>query len=172
MSIEIRLIYRKFFDSDGSADLAVVERLTASNESSGVSSVANTIDGMRRTIENDSGITDLTSPSNMERALNQIDDRADEEYLKFERDHSRNIIKQIFVLSQYLDANTLRDVDAIDRILMHLWFGSRMEGRSLGESDSENLLELFRLISGIRCRDKRTIERVEREVFNSTNGEE
>ncbi len=39
MSIEIRLIYRKFFDSDGSSDLAVVERLTASNESSGVSSV-------------------------------------------------------------------------------------------------------------------------------------
>ena len=40
MLIEIRLIYRKFFDSDSSADLAVVERLTVSNESSGVSSVA------------------------------------------------------------------------------------------------------------------------------------
>lgn len=125
----------------------------------------NTIEGMRLDLEEFSEIKDLHLRDNLIKAINVIKDgysaKNMEEYFKFLREHSQRLIEQIFILAPFLDAQALRDVNNIDRLLLKVYFPKdKSEWQLLGE----NFFELFSKVNQLHTREKMKLKKAHKEI--------
>ena len=128
--------------------------------------VTQCIEDIFQTILKDAKMERLDSKEDLTRALDIIDAHVDSDYQEFMIKHTKSLIEQCFIFSGHMDPKSLRVLDRIDFLMLHISFGTRVEGMTLGQSLSDDMWKLKSLNVEIQKNYRHTIQLVDREIRN------